>query len=277
VLAVQPHAQRRQQLFGVDRLGEIIRSPGFQAFLAVALHSLGSQGDDGQAAEGGIFPDAPDGLIAVHFRHHDVHQHDRDFGRLIDDIDRLTAEEIRQLFRVVKAVADFPNVIYLLAFDIEVVVKALNSMQNTPGEQYLEKLVQLPLDLPAPDKTGLQDMLTKRLDMALTGTNELLFDRSRWVNLYVEGIADFFVTPRDVIRFCNAMAFNYPAVSNEVNAVDFIVIELLRVFSPKAYYFIRDNESIFAGPGLNPVYRTTGQGNLSTDNEQAASNSTGGR
>ncbi|WP_392476670.1 P-loop NTPase fold protein [Nostoc sp. C110] len=36
---------------------------------------------------------------------------------VIDDIDRLTAEEIRQLFRVIKAVANFSNVIYLLLFD----------------------------------------------------------------------------------------------------------------------------------------------------------------
>jgi predicted KAP-like P-loop ATPase len=32
----------------------------------------------------------------------------------VDDIDRLTAEEIRQIFRLMKAVADFPKVTYLL-------------------------------------------------------------------------------------------------------------------------------------------------------------------
>lgn len=176
---------------------------------------------------------------------------------VIDDIDRLTAEEIRQLFRVVKAVADFPNVIYLLAFDREVVVNALDSMQNTPGEEYLEKVVQLPLDLPTPDTTGLQDMLFKRLNSILTGTNDIFFDNSRWVNLYVMSIDHFFETPRDVIRFCNALAFNYAAVINEVNAIDFIIIELLRVFCPKAYYFISENEDIFAGPIQTGAYYHT--------------------
>jgi predicted KAP-like P-loop ATPase len=33
---------------------------------------------------------------------------------IVDDIDRLTAEEIRQIFRLMKAVADFPKVTYLL-------------------------------------------------------------------------------------------------------------------------------------------------------------------
>ena len=35
----------------------------------------------------------------------------------IDDIDKLTADEIRQLFRVITAFPDFNNVVYLLVFD----------------------------------------------------------------------------------------------------------------------------------------------------------------
>ena len=50
--AMQPHAQRGQQLLGVDRLGEIIRRARLQAFLAVALHRLGGQRDDRQPAVG---------------------------------------------------------------------------------------------------------------------------------------------------------------------------------------------------------------------------------
>jgi hypothetical protein len=37
---MQPHAQRGEKLFGVDRLGEIIRGAGLQAFLAVAFIAL---------------------------------------------------------------------------------------------------------------------------------------------------------------------------------------------------------------------------------------------
>ena len=44
---------------------------------------------------------------------------------VIDDIDRLTPAEIREVFKVVKALADFPNVVYLLSFDREVVAQAL--------------------------------------------------------------------------------------------------------------------------------------------------------
>lgn len=42
---------------------------------------------------------------------------DRKIIFVIDDIDRLDVDEVKQLFQVIKKVADFPNVIYILAFD----------------------------------------------------------------------------------------------------------------------------------------------------------------
>lgn len=53
---------------------------------------------------------------------------------IIDDIDRrLTPEETRQLFTVVKALADFPNVVYLLAFDREVAAQAIEQIEWHAG------------------------------------------------------------------------------------------------------------------------------------------------
>src|SRR5256885_6439699 len=70
-LAVQPRPYQRQQLLGVHRLGDVVRSPRFQALLAVALHGLGGEGDDRQQPELMLAADAAHGLVAVHFRHHD--------------------------------------------------------------------------------------------------------------------------------------------------------------------------------------------------------------
>lgn len=168
---------------------------------------------------------------------------------VIDDIDRLTPEEIRQLFRVIKAVADFPNVLYLLAFDREIVVKALTEKQDLPGDQYLEKIVQVPIDLPAPDRTALQAMLSERLDTILRDTPEELFDQDYWQNVYLGGIDLFIATPRDVVRLANAISITYThhEIRGEVNAVDFIALEVIRLFQPSVYHIVRNNEEYFAG------------------------------
>ena len=57
---------------------------------------------------------------------------------IIDDIDRLTKIEIREIFKLVRLTASFPNIIYLLAFDRERVEQAL-SEDGISGRAYLEK------------------------------------------------------------------------------------------------------------------------------------------
>ena len=87
---------------------------------------------------------------------------DTRFLIVIDDIDRLTNEEIRQLFRVVKAIANFPKTIYLLSYDEEVVIKALEDVQNCDGKKYLEKVVQTSIDVPLINKSKLRNIFYKK-------------------------------------------------------------------------------------------------------------------
>lgn len=58
----------------------------------------------------------------------------------IDDIDRLADNEIQLLFQTIKLIADFPNTIYITAFDREVVENALSSVQKRTGRITLKKL-----------------------------------------------------------------------------------------------------------------------------------------
>jgi predicted KAP-like P-loop ATPase len=117
---------------------------------------------------------------------------------IIDDIDRLTAEEIRQLFRVIKAVADFPNVIYLLAFDKAIAIKALEQIQDLSGEDYLEKIIQVPFELPLPDKTSLRTLFFEKLGPIFADTPQESFDQTYWGNIFFEGVDHFINTPRDI-------------------------------------------------------------------------------
>lgn len=131
---------------------------------------------------------------------------------VIDDIDRLPSEEIRDLFKVIKAVADFPKTTYLLAFDKDVVVKALKSVQETPGEEYLEKIVQVPFHLPIPDKVSLRRFFCGQLKLILLNTPEKLFDQTYWENVFRNGIDHFLNTMRNVKRLINAIKTTYPLV-----------------------------------------------------------------
>jgi len=174
-------------------------------------------------------------------------EHDKRILVIIDDIDRLTPDEIRQTFRVIKAIANFPNIIYLVTFDKEIVVNALSEPNGFDGEEYIEKIVQLPLELPPPDETSFQSMLLEKLNKLLGNISGQEFDQTYWADVYLKGLERFISTPRDITRLINALSATYPLVKGEVNPIDFIAAESMRVFYPKIYYLIQNNPKMFIG------------------------------
>ncbi|MDQ3053375.1 MAG: KAP family NTPase [Actinomycetota bacterium] len=96
---------------------------------------------------------------------------------VIDDIDRLESSEIRDIFKLVRLTASFPNVVYLLAFDRARVEDAL-SQSGFDGRAYLEKIMQLGVDLPIvlsataprlPSMWESSEALWRRLDFGSCG------------------------------------------------------------------------------------------------------------
>lgn len=166
---------------------------------------------------------------------------------VIDDIDRLAPDEVRQLFTVIKALADFPYVTYLLAFDREVAATAISEQTGLPGERYLEKIIQVPFELPRPDRTALRQALFTKLDAVMGATPQGRFDNMHWNNIFHSGLDPLVTVPRDVVRLANVLSVTYPAVVDEVNPVDFIAIEALRVFLPGVYDAIRTSPEQFVG------------------------------
>src|SRR6185503_4802153 len=63
--ARQPGAQHADHQLGIDRLRQVIPRAGFHAFLAVALHRFGGDGDDREVAAGGNLADLPDRVDPV--------------------------------------------------------------------------------------------------------------------------------------------------------------------------------------------------------------------
>jgi len=175
------------------------------------------------------------------------------FVFFVDDIDRLTPDEATDLFRAIKALADFPEVVYVLFFDREAVAETLTASLRMDGEGYLEKIVQAPFHLPAVDKGLLQQKLFKGLDAIIESRPmPFLFDQGRWAEVFSDGLDDCVRKPRDVVRILNAISVAYPPVAGEVNPVDFITLEFLRVFEPAVYDSIRDGKEFFCGRPSQP-------------------------
>ncbi|MCX6582345.1 MAG: P-loop NTPase fold protein [Candidatus Aminicenantes bacterium] len=180
---------------------------------------------------------------------------------VIDDIDRLNNTEIRQVFQLIKTLGDFPNTIYLLAFDRNVVITALEKVQEGPGEEYLEKVIQIPFEIPLISKQEVEQLLFGQLDELIMDIPQNKWSQNYWSNIYQNGLKYFFKNIRDVTRYINSLRFSFEIVKGEVNPVDFLAIVGIQVFIPEVYYGIRDNKDIFAGI----FEREVGSGNATKD------------
>ncbi|MFC6722868.1 P-loop NTPase fold protein [Halobium palmae] len=178
---------------------------------------------------------------------------------MIDDMDRLTQREVSQMFQLVKSVADFPNLTYILAFDEDVIVKALEAEEGLEnGQEYLEKIIQLPVRIPVPEENSFAELVETQLRDILGDQH---IDENRFQVLLQNGVLPTLATPRDATRLANAVDFNFSAIRDEANFVDLVALESLRVFYQDVYEEIRDNSERFVG--RQP--RTTHQRNQDKD------------
>ncbi|MCO6507027.1 MAG: AAA family ATPase [Snodgrassella sp.] len=171
---------------------------------------------------------------------------------LIDDVDRLDKAEIQLLFKIVKLIADFKYTSYILAFDKDIVASALQERytgaNHNAGEAFLEKIIQIPLYLPAIDNKNLQQFCLNDINNALTVVEIELTDQQFyefWQNF--SAFDEQLCTPRRAKLYGNALLFSLPILKGEVNPVDLMLIEGVRIFYPSLYETIRNHKSFFAG------------------------------
>jgi predicted KAP-like P-loop ATPase len=173
---------------------------------------------------------------------------------MIDNISRLIPKEINQILQIVKSMGDYANTVYLLAFDKEQTVAALDKIHPGEGNEYVEKLVQLPFDVPPISKQDLESLLFDRLKNVIVLAPEDSWSTSYWADIYYATLKYFFTSCRDITRYVNALSFSYPRVKDVVNPVDFFALTALEVFAPQIFYGVRDNKDLFTDL-LDNVYQ----------------------
>ncbi|WP_370945357.1 P-loop NTPase fold protein [Amycolatopsis sp. cg5] len=175
---------------------------------------------------------------------------------VIDDIDRLDTNEIRHIFKLVRLTASFPNVVYLLAFDRERVEQAL-SETGLSGRNYLEKIVQVSVDIPAIPVTLLRAELGRTLDSIINGIHlsEPRFDEQRWLDVFAEIIDPLLRNMRDVRRFAASLQGTLRSLRGEVEIVDVLAMEAVRVFVPDLYRAAIENKVALTEPSSSFIGR----------------------
>lgn len=170
-----------------------------------------------------------------------LHKLGRRIVVIIDDLDRLEPRESAEIIRLIKAVADFPNIIYVLCYDQNILSNSLKSaIAINDGTSFLEKIVQVRFKVPLPEAFDLRRwVFDECIEFYYYTTGEHLprnvFDRFQSV-CDIEG--SLIKTPRHVVRVINAIKLYWPPISGKVDYADLVWLQMVRIENEDFYSWI---------------------------------------
>lgn len=166
----------------------------------------------------------------------------------IDDLDRLSSAEIVLIFKIIKSIANLPNIIYFLSYDEAIVSQALNDYHKEHGHDFLDKIIQVSFEMPICTKNSLDKYLKKELEKMFddTGYSDEAWKqkyKDYWSYVFSKDFVSLFNNARDVKRFVNTFNVTFTDdIAKEVNIVDFWFITAIKLFFPELNNFIKMNE-----------------------------------
>ncbi len=170
---------------------------------------------------------------------------------LIDDVDRLQAEELLALIKLVRNTADFPYIAYVVAADKAAMKDTLKTVGIADPEEYIKKFFNFELLFPADDNNIIESLINnigtvlREFGYSEEDIKELSLDINKNSDYY----APVFTNMRDVYRFCNILSFELDILKNQndetslLNDIyinDFVKLCIIQYLSPDLYKILRD-------------------------------------
>ena len=163
---------------------------------------------------------------------------------VIDDLDRLTNEEICEVLKLIREIADFQNVIYFVLFEREQVVNAIEKELNiNSGDEYLKKFFQIEWMVPVLEKEKIKSYLLRLLQ-----ENNLCYEKinSEMLDYYdiifEKCICEFVKNIRDIKLLYNSFYSRFSLLHKWVNFVDLLAITCFELYKPNLYNFIMEKK-----------------------------------
>jgi energy-coupling factor transporter ATP-binding protein EcfA2 len=181
---------------------------------------------------------------------------------VLDDLDRLEPRELLLTFKLVRLLGRLPNVYYLLAYDEQTLTDVLERTELVGSgagraRQYLEKMVQVRLDIPpllqeqqlALMNAGIDDLCARHgIELTTDG-------QTRLQQAWNECLVSYLDQPRAFKRLFTQVDAHWPEVAGEVDFVDFMLMTFLLTFERGMYDAVLEHRSELLG-GLVSVLQS---------------------
>ena len=165
-----------------------------------------------------------------------LYQTDKKIIVVIDDFDRIQGEEIFNLLKLIGIIANFPNIVNIVAYDKEYILSNLNmyfeSIKETNNaEKYIQKIIPFEFPLPQISHTKMQELFNVEfkeiIDNAIYNELGLNDNFSNTIGGYLKNI-------RDLKQLLSAFEFHYITFKHQginINITDLLFITAIKTFN----------------------------------------------
>lgn len=148
---------------------------------------------------------------------------------LLDDLDRLSGEEILEVLKLMDRNASFSNTVFIVAYDKAYVNNVLKKhLDHGLAHSFIDKYISWEIPLPEPDKETLERLVGEALSRKVYAA---LSSRYRHVQRSWSQIGGIVVesldSVRDLKRYLNLVIPRYNGVFRAVDCGDFFLLYLL--------------------------------------------------
>lgn len=147
---------------------------------------------------------------------------------IIEDFDRLLANEIIEVFKLIDGNASFTNLIFITAYDKMLINKILQKEYSKGETCYSEKFFNLEIQIPLRPYTSIYNYLITTLTEKLHTTPEQRKEYEATLSHIFDLIKQYLTTLRDVKRFLNLFLNQYKQVEGEVEFYDYFLLYLIK-------------------------------------------------
>ena len=173
---------------------------------------------------------------------------------IIDDIDRLDADETLLIFKLTKVVADFHNIIFILAYDKEKTIQKINAKfegdinsgaaynYEVVGDNFIDKIVQYHFYIPYTRTFNYEKYFVELAATINEYSNIEILDEYFWKDIYSNYLCTLLYSPRNAKQYMNNIMINLNIIdAKEINFLDFLLIEAVRIYAINVYNSIISN------------------------------------
>ena len=171
-----------------------------------------------------------------------ISQIDKRIVIVIEDFDRLLADEIIEVFKLIDGNASFTNFIFITAYDKKHINKIIGETYSNEEAFFSDKFFTIEVPIPKRPYDKIFNYLIETLTDKLHIRKEEVEKYEIVLANHIEVLKKYLTTLRDVKRFLNLFIRSYQQVEGEVEFRDYFLIRIIQYKNEEEYVKIYKKE-----------------------------------